>query len=594
VLALTVNHGYQVTEEINISEGESYMGWTESGTYLRNLVAVTGCDSMVTTNLYVLKAWVTEEEFVLCEGDSYNGWTTSGRYERTLKSVSGGDSIVVTYLTVNPVYSINPEASICEGETFTLGSQLLSESGEYVEVFESVMGCDSIVVLTLTVNHDYQVTEEISISEGESYMGWTESGTYQRNLVAVTGCDSILVTNLFVEPITLQTIELQEGWNIISSYLIPVDEDMESIMESLQSSGKLVKVQDEVNNTLEYRNKNVGWINGIGNYQKTEGYKVQVTTSCLLELKGETVSLPFNIPLSGGWNIISFPGQEAMDAMQVVQSLIDADILVKVQDEAGNSIEYWKNRGWLNGIGNFEPGEGYIIQVKSGEMLSIDENFNKSGYILAKSAETSYFKVDYQGNGFDHMNVNIVDLAGSGLKPGDEIAAFDNGICVGAVKLTAQHFSLNALSIPASASEEGLNNGYVEGNTVTLKVWSSEKEEEISIFVKPLEGDMIYNRQASVFVTLSNLTVSASEFLDSDITIDVYPNPAIHNVNIRFSEMPELGTTVALFDMAGKQLITNDVEADLTVMHIEDLPSGIYIIQVPVKGRIIPHKIVKR
>jgi hypothetical protein len=90
------------------------------------------------------------------------------------------------------------------------------------------------------------------------------------------------------------------------------------------------------------------------------------------------------------------------------------------------------------------------------------------------------------------------------------------------------------------------------------------------------------------------LTVSANRFLEPDVKIDVYPNPASSNVNIRFSAMPEFGATISVFDMSGKRLITKEVETDMTVMNIESLQAGTYIIQVPVNGRIIPRKLIKR
>jgi len=45
---------YINTEQVTICEGESYEGWTESGTYHRTLTAITGCDSLVTTVLSVI------------------------------------------------------------------------------------------------------------------------------------------------------------------------------------------------------------------------------------------------------------------------------------------------------------------------------------------------------------------------------------------------------------------------------------------------------------------------------------------------------------------------------------------------------------
>ncbi len=47
---------------------------------------------------------------------------------------------------------------------YNFGTQNLTISGEYTEVFESIHGCDSIVVLTLTVNPVYNHTIEVIVS----------------------------------------------------------------------------------------------------------------------------------------------------------------------------------------------------------------------------------------------------------------------------------------------------------------------------------------------------------------------------------------------------------------------------------------------
>ena len=52
----------------------------------------------------------------------------------------------------------------------------------------------------------------------------------------------------------------------------------------------------------------------------------------------------------------------------------------------------------------------------------------------------NHFKVGYEGNGSDHMNINIENLNACNLKAGDEIAAFDGEICVGAVKLSESEY----------------------------------------------------------------------------------------------------------------------------------------------------------
>jgi hypothetical protein len=167
---LTVNPTQYSTEDITITEGEDYMGWTASGVYERTLVSTAGCDSLVTTNLTVSSPVVPEPEpepapapapdpaepadeqeliteyITICEGEDYLGWTESGVYER-VTSTEEISQIITTYLTVTPT--------------------------QYT-------------------------TEDITINAGEDYMGWTSSGVYERTLESAAGCDSIVTTNLTV------------------------------------------------------------------------------------------------------------------------------------------------------------------------------------------------------------------------------------------------------------------------------------------------------------------------------------------------------------------------------------------------------------
>ena len=100
------------------------------------------------------------------------------------------------YTTPCVVDSVSAEVSICEGETYTLGTQELSEAGIYTEKFVKTDGCDSVVILTLTVNPTYLVNVEDSIAEGESYVFGTQTitkeGTYKETFTTINGCDSVV------------------------------------------------------------------------------------------------------------------------------------------------------------------------------------------------------------------------------------------------------------------------------------------------------------------------------------------------------------------------------------------------------------------
>lgn len=168
-----------------------------------------------------------------------------------------------------------------------------------------------------------------------------------------------------------QKISLIKGNNLLSAYIAPGNPNVSSVMKTLVDNGYLTKMTDETGKSFSLV-RNVGWVNNIGNMEKTEGYLLAIATNCTLDIIGRKVKLPLDIPLKSGWNYISFPKTVAENAMTVIQQLIDQNKLVKVQDESGNSIENLKRLGgWKNGIGNFEPGKSYKVNVNSDGILTI-------------------------------------------------------------------------------------------------------------------------------------------------------------------------------------------------------------------------------
>ena len=137
---------------------------------------------------------------------------------------SGNSNSCTFNVTLNPTYSETAVATICAGDTYSFGAQTLTSQGTYTELFSSVNGCDSTVVLTLTVNSGYLINENVAICNGASYMfpdGTTGTTTqvYTSTLVSVGGCDSTIVTALTVNQPTVMTedVEICEG----SSHTFP-------------------------------------------------------------------------------------------------------------------------------------------------------------------------------------------------------------------------------------------------------------------------------------------------------------------------------------------------------------------------------------
>lgn len=195
-----------------ICDGESFTigssTYNSSGVYTDVLTSSQGCDSTVQTNLTVLAPIETTENVSICDGDSYSvgssTYTTSGTYSDILTSYLGCDSTVQTILDVIPSTFTDEDVVICFGESYTIGTSTYNTTGNYSDLLENSIGCDSTVNTNLIVLDEITSTQDITICFGDEYTiagsVYDADGTYTDVLTSYQGCDSTVTTNLTVLP----------------------------------------------------------------------------------------------------------------------------------------------------------------------------------------------------------------------------------------------------------------------------------------------------------------------------------------------------------------------------------------------------------
>ena len=175
----------------------------------------TGCDSIVAWNFHVRPAVDTTVVYdSICIGDTllWNGvkYADKGTYMVTIPDSYGCDSTVIMHLTIN--YPVEAEVTETACDSITWNGITYTTSGDYTYVTTGSNGCDSTTILHLTVNYSahtdlYETACDSYtwINTGDTY---TASGIYYDTLTCVNGCDSVVALNLTINNTTSSILDV--------------------------------------------------------------------------------------------------------------------------------------------------------------------------------------------------------------------------------------------------------------------------------------------------------------------------------------------------------------------------------------------------
>ena len=207
---------YLQPDTVTLCYGETYQ-WHDktydaSGVYIDTLS--TGVATLHLTILPQVEE--TTEEATICAGEKYTWqadgkvYAESGTYSVTLQDINGCDSVVILHLTVNPIATAKEHVTACD--SYTWNGETYTQSGDYVYTTVAANGCDSIVTLHLTINNsEIGETEYVTICYGETFtwngQTYSTEGEYSVTLSNTLGCDSVATLQLTIMPEAVTTTE---------------------------------------------------------------------------------------------------------------------------------------------------------------------------------------------------------------------------------------------------------------------------------------------------------------------------------------------------------------------------------------------------
>lgn len=179
--------------------------YAEDGTYeVTNVLhnPHRAMDSIYLSKVIRVQSQHVSEEAYTCHDVPYlwHGMqlTETGVYTDTLVSYIGCDSIVMLNLTVGDFVLTDTIAEACEA--FTWYGQNYQTTGQYEHTLQTTMGCDSIVRLHLTINHAVESDTVATTCGSFTWYGQTyqTTGQYEHVLQTAMGCDSIVRLHLTI------------------------------------------------------------------------------------------------------------------------------------------------------------------------------------------------------------------------------------------------------------------------------------------------------------------------------------------------------------------------------------------------------------
>jgi hypothetical protein len=429
---------------------------------------------------------------------------------------------------------------------------------------------------------DITTTEKDGFADGEAFWWrlFDMSETIEYNAVATydaSAPDQGFFVQMGLSELTALNAEefisnfvFKEGWNSMSSFIIPENPAMEDLFASM------------VDELVIFRNlTEIYWpeenFNTIGDFNNQSGYVMKLTEDKNLQIVGSGNASRELVFENAGW----YYAPVLSECPVLIEELFGAQIanVIIIQELIGSSV-YWPDMSIFS-LQELTPGKAYSIKVSDAFTVEFPVCDLKSGVVNnegTNQVNTVWGSVKFSP--YKQITA-ILTSAMIDLQAGDMIGAFDENDNLFGFTTITNLTTNTAISIFGSDQVTSAENGFMNGQNVKYKLFRESSGEEFNLEVSYSEnlGNTSGKFQSNSMAAIKSVALKSGIETSEQFSFDVFPNPASSEVVLKLNTSETATATLNVFEVSGRLVMEREIQKQ-TMLNVSELSHGVYYIKV--------------
>jgi len=378
-----------------------------------------------------------------------------------------------------------------------------------------------------------------------------------------------------------QDVELQEGANLVSFYILPEDNSVENVMAPISDNVSAILSSGQAAQNLE--EMGFGWIGSLMSLEYEEGYWMIMSGDDELNLEGCDSPLQSLVyDLNVGANLISYPDPNSMDLSIAIPDNVEG-LFSAILGEGGAAMN--TENGWVGSLTHFSGGSGYWMIVD--EDLSFSYNFSGLGRVEDYSEILpigSEFNVTQSSKQAFYFVENI-ELIDGEIENGDWLLSYNGDVLTGIRQWKGEMVDIPVMGYAKHLInddlfvENGTENYLREGMVPQFKLLKNHSGELVE-----LNGENVPSWEEGAYYTISGLV--EVESIPEEFGLEgAYPNPFNPVTTLSFKLPMESQVSLQVYNLQGRlveTLIDGNIDAGYhsVVWNADEHGSGMYFVKM--------------